>query len=170
VDAIILGTGFDVTNLPGTRIFHGRDGVNLNEMWSGAPAANRTTTVAGFPNVFVLGGPNFATGHMSVVEMFEHQYTYVLDALRKADDMGLASIEVSAEAQARFNAELDRKMARTVWMKGGCDSWYIDSSGRNSTLWPDWTFAHARMTRELDLNEHVVVRRSEVERQEPVAA
>ncbi len=83
VDAIILGTGFEVTNFPGTKIFNGRDGVNLNEMWSGAPAANRTTTVAGFPNVFILGGPNFATGHMSVVEMFEHQYVYVLDALAR---------------------------------------------------------------------------------------
>ncbi len=61
-------------------------------------------------------------------------------------------------------------MAKTVWMKGGCDSWYIDSSGRNSTLWPDWTFVHAKMTSELDLAEHTVVRESEVERREPVAA
>lgn len=164
VDAIILGTGFDVTNLPGTKIFNGRGGVNMKEMWSGAPSANRTTTVAGFPNVFVLGGPNFATGHMSVVEMFEHQFVYVLDALKKVERHGLASVEVRPEALARFNADLDRKMAKTVWMKGGCDSWYIDASGRNSTLWPDWTFAHAKMTSEFDLSEHVVVREADLAR------
>ncbi len=127
----------------------------------GAPSAHRTTTVAGFPNLFVLGGPNFATGHMSVVEMFEHQYDYIFDALRKLDELGLASLEVKAEAQARFNAELDRKMERTVWVRGGCSSWYLDRSGRNSTLWPDWTFVHAGETRELDLDEYAVVAEGE---------
>ena len=144
---------FEVTDFPGARIVHGRDGRSLTDVWSGAPSAHRTTTVAGFPNLFVLGGPNFATGHMSVVEMFEHQYDYVLDALAKLDELGLASLEVRAEAQQRFNDELDRKMAKTVWVKGGCSSWYVDRSGRNSTLWPDWTFEHASATSELDLGE-----------------
>ena len=158
VDAIILGTGFDVTNFPGAKILRGRDGRRLTEVWNGAPSANRCTTVAGFPNLFILGGPNYATGHMSVVEMFEHQYVYLLDALEKIRRGGIASVEVTPEAQQRFNDEVDRKMAGTVWMKGGCESWYIDASGRNSTLWPDWTFEHARMTSEFDLDEYAVER------------
>ena len=158
VDAIILGTGFEVTDFPGTKIFFGREGRNLREHWNGSPSAHRTSTVAGFPNLFILGGPNFATGHMSVVEMFEHQYAYMLDALARMEREGIASVEVREEAQRRFNADLDRKMERTVWTKGGCQSWYIDRSGRNSSLWPDWTFEHARKTRTFDLAEYEVER------------
>lgn len=170
VDAIILGTGFEVTDFPGAAIVHGADGRSLTDVWAGAPSAHRTTTVAGFPNLFVLGGPNYATGHMSVVEMFEHQYEYVFDALRKMDELGLASLEVKAEAQERFNAEVDRKMERTVWVKGGCSSWYLDRSGRNSTLWPDWTWQHANATRELDLGEYDFVREGERRRPEELVA
>jgi cation diffusion facilitator CzcD-associated flavoprotein CzcO len=170
VDAIILGTGFDVTGFPGAAILHGSDGRSLTEIWDGAPSAHRTTTVTGFPNLFVLGGPNFATGHMSVVEMFEHQYAYVFDALAKMDRLGLSSVEVRPEAQEAFNAEVDRKMQNTVWVKGGCNSWYVDRSGRNSTLWPDWTSVHASATSELDLDEYEVVRADERGRREDLVA
>ena len=154
VDAIILGTGFDVTGFPGARIFNGRDGVNLAELWHGSPKAHRCTTVNGFPNLFVLGGPNFGTGHMSAVQMVENQYSYVLDALRQIDANDLASVDVRIDVQDRFIAELDRKMRTTVWMQGGCSSWYVDKEGRNSTLWPDWTFEHERQTRSFDLAEY----------------
>ena len=116
VDAIILGTGFDVTGFPGAAIIHGRDGRSLTELWDGSPRAHRCTTVNGFPNFFMLGGPNFGTGHMSAVEMVENQYSYVLDALAKIDRQGIASVEVRREVQDRFVAEIDRKMKRTVWM------------------------------------------------------
>ena len=156
VDAIILGTGFDVTGFPGAAIIHGRDGRSLTELWDGSPWAHRCTTVNGFPNFFMLGGPNFGTGHMSAVEMVENQYSYVLDALAKIDRQGIASVEVRREVQDRFVAEIDRKMKRTVWMTGGCQSWYIDRTGRNSTLWPDWTFEHAKATRRFDVAEYEV--------------
>lgn len=158
VDAIILGTGFDIAGLPGARIIHGRDGQNLAEMWDGSLWANRCTTISGYPNLFFLGGPNFGTGHMSAVAMFENQYVYVLDALRQIESEGIASVDVREDVQDRFVAEIDRKMAGTVWMKGGCSSWYLDKSGRNSVLWPDWTFEHARMTSRFDLDEYEVER------------
>jgi cation diffusion facilitator CzcD-associated flavoprotein CzcO len=169
VDAIILGTGFDVTDFPGARIFHGREGKALTELWDGSPSAHRCTTVNGFPNLFILGGPNFGTGHMSAVEMVENQYPYVLDGLRKIEDRGLASFDVRADVQERFVAETDRKMAGTVWMKGGCASWYVDKNGRNPTLWPDWTFVHERQLREFNLDEYEVEPVAERER-EAVAA
>ena len=158
VDAIILGTGFDITGLPGARIIHGRDGRSLTELWDGSLWAHRCTTVAGYPNLFILGGPNFGTGHMSAVQMMENQYVYVLDALRKVEAAAIASVDVRKEVQDEFIAEVDRKMKGTVWMKGGCQSWYIDRTGRNSTLWPDWTFEHGRMTSSFDLDEYVLER------------
>ena len=130
VDAIILGTGFDVTGMPGAAVIHGRDGRSLTELWNGSPSAHRCTTVSGYPNFFILGGPNFGTGHMSAVAMFEHQYPYVLDALRQIDRGGIASVDVLPDVQERFIAELDRKMQSTVWTQGGCDSWYVDETGQ----------------------------------------
>ena len=154
VDAIILGTGFEVTDFPGTKVIHGRGGQNLKELWDGSPRAHRCTTVSGFPNLFVVGGPNVGIGHTSAVEMFEHQFSYVLDAVRTIVREGVSSVDVLPEVQERFIAEIDRKMAGTVWMQGGCQSWYVDRHGRNSTLWPDWTFEHARQTREFDVSEY----------------
>ncbi len=157
VDAIILGTGFQVTDFPGTKIIYGRDGDrSLSELWNGSPRANRCTTVAGFPNLFILGGPNVGIGHTSAVEMIEHQYAYVLDALAEMRSRGLASVDVRAEVQARFVADLDRKMEGTVWLQGGCASWYVDREGRNSTLWPDWTAEHIRATERFDVGEYEV--------------
>jgi cation diffusion facilitator CzcD-associated flavoprotein CzcO len=156
VDAIILGTGFDVTGFPGAAIIHGRDARSLTELWDGSPSAHRCTTVHGYPNFFILGGPNFGTGHMSAVQMVEHQYSYVLDALAQIDRDGIASFDVRLDAQQRFIAEIDRKMAATVWTIGGCQSWYVDRTGRNSTLWPDWTFEHAKATERFDPAEYEV--------------
>ena len=88
--------------------------------------------------------------------MVENQYSYVLDALGQIEANDLASVDVRIDAQDRFIAELDRKMETTVWMQGGCSSWYVDDEGRNSTLWPDWTFEHERQTRSFDLSEYEV--------------
>jgi cation diffusion facilitator CzcD-associated flavoprotein CzcO len=170
VDAIILGTGFDITGFPGAKIVHGRDGTSLTELWNGSPTAHRCTTVSGFPNFFILGGPNFGTGHMSAVEMFENQFAYVLDALAKIERQGIASVDVRRDAQDRFVAELDRKMAGTVWMTGGCNSWYLDDTGRNSTLWPDWTSEHAKATERFDVGEYEVELIDDVERPVPTPA
>ncbi len=170
VDAIILGTGFDVTGFPGAGIIHGRDGRSLTELWDGSPWAHRCSTVNGYPNFFILGGPNFGTGHMSAVAMFEHQFVYVLDALAKIERRGIASVDVRRDVEERFVAEIDRKMAGTVWMTGGCDSWYVDETGRNSTLWPDWTSEHAKATERFDIGEYEIELLADVERDAPTLA
>ena len=167
VDAIILGTGFQVTDFPGMRVIHGRGGTSLSERWDGSPRAHRCTTVSGFPNLFVIGGPNVGIGHTSAVEMFEHQFVYALDAIETARREDIAAVDVRPEVEERYVAEIDRKMAGTVWMKGGCQSWYLDRHGRNSTLWPDWTMEHARQTERFDLAEYEVER---VEEREPMLA
>jgi cation diffusion facilitator CzcD-associated flavoprotein CzcO len=135
-DAIVLGTGFHVTDFPFAREIRGKDGRSLADAWGASPTAHLGTTVAGFPNLFVLQGPNTGLGHTSVVLMIEAQVEHVVNALRHMQAHRLAAVEPRPEAQAAFVAAVDRRMARTVWITGGCRSWYLDETGRNSTLWP----------------------------------
>ncbi|MET7418444.1 NAD(P)/FAD-dependent oxidoreductase [Dactylosporangium sp. NPDC005555] len=153
-DTIIFGTGFHVTDLPISERVRGRDGRSLAEVWQGSPRAYRGTTVAGFPNLFLLLGPNTGLGHNSVVLMIEAQVEYVLGALRTLERA--RSVEPRAEAQRAFAAAVDRRMARTVWATGGCSSWYIDATGRNSTLWPGSTWRFRRRMRRFDPHAYEV--------------
>lgn len=138
-DVLIWGTGFHVTDVPAAARVHGRDGRSLAEAWAGSPTAHLGTMVAGFPNLFLLQGPNTGLGHTSVLLMIEGQLAFVADALRWAEAHGARTIEPTPGAQAAFVAEMDRRLATTVWNRGGCRSWYLDATGRNSTLWPAGT-------------------------------
>jgi len=155
VDTLIFGTGFHVTDFPVARRIFGPDGVSLADRWSAhvtqpAQTAFRGTTTAGFPNLFVLTGPNTGLGHSSQVFMIEAQIRYVLGALVHAGRLAVDRIEVRPEAQAAYDRVVQRKMRRTVWVTGGCKSWYLDSDGRNVALWPDFTWVYARQTRRFD--------------------
>ncbi len=141
VDTIIFGTGFRATDPPIARHIRGRDGRTLADAWTPTMRAYRGTTVAGFPNLFLLLGPNTGLGHTSVVLMIESQLTHVLAALRHLRSTGLAAIEPAPDAQRRYAERIDAKMATTVWSVGGCRSWYLDANGHNSTLWPDFATA-----------------------------
>ncbi|WP_117213343.1 flavin-containing monooxygenase [Allorhizocola rhizosphaerae] len=135
-EAIIFGTGFRVTDTPIKDHVRGRDGRTLAQAWDPTMRAYLGTTVAGFPNLFLLLGPNTGLGHTSVVLMLESQLKQVLKALEHMRRNGIEAIEPRVEAQRRDSARVDRKMSGTVWATGGCRSWYLDSTGRNSTLWP----------------------------------
>ena len=151
VDTLIFGTGFHVTDFPLARRIFGPDGVSLASHWSDpAQTAFRGTTTAGFPNLFVLTGPNTGLGHTSQVFMIEAQIRYVLSALVHARRHGADRIEVRPRAQAAYDRMVQRKMRRTVWVTGGCKSWYLDAEGRNVTLWPDFTWVYAWQTRRFD--------------------
>jgi hypothetical protein len=100
--------------------------------------------VSGFPNLFLLLGPTTGLGHNSVVFMIECQIAYLLGALRHLDRTGVTAIEPSPRAQREFVAAVDERMRRTVWLRGGCRSWYLDATGRNSTLWPGFTVERRR--------------------------
>ena len=156
VDAIILATGFQPTTPPLAAHVRGREGRTLAEHWAGSPAAHVGTTVAGFPNLFMLMGPNTGLGHTSVVYMLEAQIEHVLGALRLLRERGAATIEPRREAQAAFVAAVDRRMRGTVWTAGGCASWYLDATGRNSTLWPDHTWRFRRRVTRVDPAEYLL--------------
>jgi cation diffusion facilitator CzcD-associated flavoprotein CzcO len=147
-DTIIYGTGFRVANNPMGEKVRGIDGRTLTEHWATTGMqAYCGTTIAGFPNYFMLAGPNTGIGHTSLVVMIEAQVAHIVGALRALQARGASVIEVRPDVQARWNEEVQRKAAPTVWNSGGCSSWYLDDAGRNTTLWPDYTFRFVRRTR-----------------------
>ena len=128
----------------------GSDGRSLADAWrESGMAAYKGTTVAGFPNLFQIVGPNTGLGTPRMVFMIESQIAYILGALRAMGELGLASIEPRADAQAVWNEALHERMARTVWSTGGCSSWYLDEHGRNTVLWPRSTFTLRRQLGQL---------------------
>jgi len=143
-DVIVYATGFKVIESVTSLNVAGRDGRKL------APEnleAYRGVTVAGFPNLFLLLGPNTGQGHTSAVFMIESQIQHVLSCLRILARDKADTIEVSEAAQRRYNDALQRRLRRAVWSEGGCDSWYLDAAGVNRTLWPGFTFEYWARTR-----------------------
>ncbi|HEY2770432.1 MAG TPA: 4-hydroxyacetophenone monooxygenase, partial [Solirubrobacteraceae bacterium] len=154
VDTIIFGTGFQVTDPPISHRVTGPDGVTLAERWNGSPRAHLGLAVSGFPNFFLLLGPNTGLGHNSVLLMIEAQVNYVMQALRHLRSNGRAALDPDPGAQARFIEEIDRGTAGSVWTAGGCVSWYLDSTGRNSTLWPGSVRAYQRRLARFDPTDY----------------
>jgi cation diffusion facilitator CzcD-associated flavoprotein CzcO len=149
-DTIIFGTGFRVTDQPiGHRVI-GRDGDTLAETWQRSPKAHLGVGVTGFPNLFLLLGPNTGLGHNSVLLMVEAQTAYIVQALEHRRRYGVATIEPLPEAQTRWVAEVDEGTRGSVWTAGGCVSWYLDETGRNSTLWPGSVRAYQRRLARFD--------------------
>jgi len=154
VDAIVLGTGFHVTDMPVAEWIRGRAGLTLAEVWRGSPQAHVGTTVAGFPNLFMLVGPNTGLGHNSIVFMIESQLNYVLDCLRYMDRADVAAVDVREDVQERFNTDVQRRLKGSVWTSGGCVSWYLDEHGRNTTIWPGSTWPYRRLLRRFRPDEY----------------
>jgi cation diffusion facilitator CzcD-associated flavoprotein CzcO len=149
IDTLILATGFRPAELPIAERIHGRDGRSLAEVWDGSPQAYLGTTITGFPNLLFFYGPNLNLGHTSIVYMLESQLAYATDALRTMRELGAAEFEVRPEVQAAYNEEIQERLAGTVW-NTGCSSWYIDRNGRNSIMWPGYTFEYRHRTRRFD--------------------
>lgn len=156
IDTIIFGTGFHVTDPAVADRVRGRDGVLLRDVWRDGMSAYRGTTVAGFPNFFMLIGPNTGLGHTSMVVMAEAQIGYVLDAVRTMQSRGIETLEPRADEQIAYNQRLQQSLEGTVWNAGGCVSWYLDDHGRNTTVWPHSTIAFRRMLREFDIEAYSV--------------
>ena len=120
--------------------------------------ALRGTSVAGFPNLCLIIGPNTGLGHNSMIHIIEAQIGYLTDYLATLDRLDAAALDARAGAQQRWCADIERRMARTVWATGGCVSWYLNAAGRNPTLWPGSIREFRRATRRVDLSEYDVLR------------
>ncbi|MDT4891050.1 MAG: hypothetical protein QOE97_85 [Pseudonocardiales bacterium] len=152
VDAIVVATGFHVTDSPTYELIHDAAGRSLASLWSErGMQAYKGATVSGFPNMMFVIGPNTGLGHSSMVYMAESHINYVLSALDEMRRHGIATFDVRDEALREYNAGLQSRMKQTIWTKGGCASWYLDAHGNNTTLWPSFTFTFRAMTRRFDL-------------------
>jgi cation diffusion facilitator CzcD-associated flavoprotein CzcO len=149
-DTIVYGTGFQSHGFVAPMRIRGRDGRELNEVWADAPEAYLGTVVSGFPNLFVLYGPNTNHGSGSVPYTLECQYRYVTDALRRLRASGSRYLDLRPEVQAEWRREMDSRSERTVWRTGGCDSWYLNAAGKNTNNWPGPWLEFRRRTRRID--------------------
>ncbi|GAA1976032.1 NAD(P)/FAD-dependent oxidoreductase [Nocardioides panacihumi] len=157
VDVLIVATGFYTTDLPMAHRVRGRGGRLMADRFAETGmAAYKGTTVPEFPNFFFLVGPNTGLGHSSMVFVIESQVQYVREALRTMRLNDYACVEPTEAAFAAWNADLQARMAPTVWSTGGCSSWYLDEHGRNTTLWPRTTFVLRRLLRSFDVKSYTV--------------
>lgn len=169
VDAIIFGTGFHVTDMPIADRVVGADGGTMMESWKDGMKSLRGATAAGFPNFMTIIGPNTGLGNSSMILMIESQLNYLADYMRQLTLLsssglgGRVALAARTGAVQAWNDKVQRRMERTVWNTGGCNSWYLDANGVNTTIWPGTTTEFRNATRQVDLAEYEVLRPSKVE-------
>jgi cation diffusion facilitator CzcD-associated flavoprotein CzcO len=155
VDAIIVATGFHVTDSPTFQRIIGKDGRSLGQVWDEqGQQAYKGAAVAGFPNLLFVIGPNCGLGHSSMIYMIESHLNYLSSALRTMEREQIATVEVCAEVQREYNERLQTRMSKTIWTTGGCASWYLDKHGNNTALWPNFTFVFRQQTRRFDVSAY----------------
>ena len=158
IDAIVLGTGFRATDpISPTRIF-GIGGRELSHDWQNGPEAFLGINVAGYPNFFLLVGPNTGLGHNSMIFMIESQVRYTIKMLRKMSEEDIQAVDVKADSQEQFNRNLQRILAKSVW-QSGCKSWYQTEDGKNSSIWPGPAFSYWARTLRPDMRHYNVTGR-----------
>jgi cation diffusion facilitator CzcD-associated flavoprotein CzcO len=156
VDVVIYGTGFHVSDSFEYLDVVGRDGSELREQFQKEGIETYLNiNVVNFPNLCFVLGPNSGLGHNSVVFMIEQQVAYVIRLLDEMDARGVRSVEVRPQAQDRYTEQVQTKLEKGIWSTGGCTSWYLDSQGKNRSIWPGFTFAYWWRTRTVDTDAYV---------------
>lgn len=142
LDVVIFATGFEAAQPPYAELVYGVGDISLADRWNRGMQAFASTTVSGFPNLFLINGPNTSLGHNSAVFIIEAQLEYILGAIEHATEKGMATLEVRADAEERYAGSIDEAGKHTVWLEGGCQNWYTDHrSGRLTLIWPDYAYA-----------------------------
>jgi cation diffusion facilitator CzcD-associated flavoprotein CzcO len=152
VDTIVLGTGFAATEFLAPMRITGRGGLDLHEQWKDGASAYLGTVVPGFPNLFVLYGPNTNLGHNSILVMVEAQVGWVVQAVRALAEGRAGRLEIRPDVAEAFDRWVQERLGHTVFA-GGCHSWYLTESGRNTQNWPASTLTFRRRLRRLRLEE-----------------
>jgi cation diffusion facilitator CzcD-associated flavoprotein CzcO len=155
-DIIVLATGFAAAEPAAPFDLTGCDGRRLEDVWRDGAEAYLGTSISGFPNFFTIVGPNTGLGHSSMIFMIESQVRYLLNVIRTMRSRDLKLVEVQPDVQARYNARLQARLENTVWA-AGCNSWYRTSSGKNTTLWPGFTFEYRWRTGRFDAADYRVI-------------
>lgn len=144
-DVIVYGTGFDTTHFLAPLEIHGQGGRTLTEAWKDGAEAYLGVTVSGFPNLFMLYGPNTNLGHNSIIVMLEAQADYIVKCLRELHRRKAKALNVKPAAQTAFNVRLQKDLEATAWA-GECSSWYKTASGKITNNWSDDTAAYRKRT------------------------
>jgi cation diffusion facilitator CzcD-associated flavoprotein CzcO len=160
-DVIILATGFETTSFLVPMRIEGPGGRVLEDVWKDGAEAYLGVAVSGFPNFFMLYGPNTNLGHNSIIFMIECQVGYVMDCIRALEERDLAYIDVRAEVMRAYNERLQAVLERTVWARTG-RSWYKRADGRITNNWSGTTVAYWWRTRRADLGAYRLARREAV--------
>lgn len=154
VDAIICGTGFELADAGAPFPVIGTRGADLDARWlSEGPQAYLGTSISGFPNFFMMIGPNTGLAHNSMIFMIESHIAYIAGCLRALCRRRARTMEVRSEAEHAFNERLEHAFRGTVWMSG-CRSWYLSKRGRNAALWPGFSFAFRWLTRRVRASDY----------------
>jgi cation diffusion facilitator CzcD-associated flavoprotein CzcO len=153
IDAIVCATGFDISHVLSSARIEGMDGRVLGEAWAGEPEAYRGVAVAGFPNLFLLLGPNTGQGHTSAILYIEAQVDHALRCIQEVMGQGKTSVEVKRDAMVRYNEQLRKKLAASVWA-AGCRSWYKTESGKIVGIYPGFSFQYARELRRIRFEDY----------------
>ncbi|MBU0901503.1 flavin-containing monooxygenase [Pseudomonas spirodelae] len=156
-DVLIYGTGFAATDFLAPMQITGLAGLELNQAWQAGAEAYKGISVSGFPNLFILYGPNTNLGHNSIIYMLESQFRYVLgciDVLRQQD---VRYLNVKAAVQQHYNQQIQASSHRTIWEQG-CSSWYKTASGKSTNNWPGYTFTYRQQTRAPEINDYDLTR------------
>ncbi|GLQ31542.1 flavin-containing monooxygenase [Litoribrevibacter albus] len=159
IDCIILGTGFVVDPRIYMKDFElkGLGGRELNNDWKDHTEAYYGTSITGYPNLWMLVGPNTGLGHNSIIFMIEAQVKYILNCMKAIEQRESDYMDVKPEAQEIYNVELQKLMKDTVW-SSGCQSWYQQADGRNTTLWPKSTWKFWLETLNVKKNDYNFIR------------
>ena len=155
VDLIVYSTGYDATDGVISYPVTGRDGKTLKDFWHEFPRAYLGTTAPGFPNLFVVTGPNTGIGHTSAIFVIEAQMNYIMKSIATLKQKNLKSIEVTAPAEADYTGMIHREMEQTVWKSGGCHSWYQSKSGHVIAMFPGFSFTYRQMTKAFKPEHHI---------------
>lgn len=156
-DVLIYGTGFAATEFLSPMQITGLQGQDLNHAWQSGAEAYKGICISGFPNLFMLYGPNTNLGHNSIIYMLESQFSYIVQCVQTLQRRRLRYLNVRAEAQSSYNQGIQHTAKRTVWAQG-CSSWYLTAEGKQTVNWPGFTFAYRHLTRKPRLTDYDCVR------------
>ena len=156
-DVLIYGTGFAATEFLSPMQITGLHGQDLNQTWQSGAEAYKGICISGFPNLFMLYGPNTNLGHNSIIYMLESQFRYISQCLQTLKRRRLRYLNVRTEAQSNYNQRIQHAAKRTVWAQG-CSSWYLTAEGKQTVNWPGFTFAYRHLTRKPRLSDYDCVR------------
>ena len=156
VDLIIYSTGYDATDGVISYPVIGRNGVTLKDVWADFPRAYLGTTAPGFPNLFIVTGPNTGIGHTSALFIIEAQMQYIMQAIEHTEKTQSDAIEVKPEAEENYTTKIHQEMAKTVWQTGGCNSWYKSKSGKVIAMFPGFSFTFRRWAKHFKTKDHLM--------------